>query len=61
MNCTIYTSVIFPGMQECVIIVKCIGMHHGGEGNGNSCQCSCLENHVDRGAWWAVAHGGRTE
>ena len=61
-NCTIYTSVIFPGMQECVIIVKCIGiMHHLGEGNGNPLQCYCLENPVDRGAWRAVAHGGCTE
>ena len=61
-NCTIYTSAIFPGMQECVIIVKCIGiMHHVGEGNSNPRQCSCLENPVDRGACWAVAQGGRTE
>ena len=28
-----------------------------GEGNGNSLQYSCLENPVDRGAWWAAAHG----
>ena len=28
-----------------------------GEGNGNSLQHSCLENPVDRGAWWASAHG----
>ena len=49
-------------MQECVIIVKCIGiMHHFGEVNGNPLQCSCLENPVDRGAWWAAVHGGRTE
>ena len=27
-----------------------------GEGNGNSLQCSCLENPMDRGAWWAVVH-----
>ena len=24
-----------------------------GEGNGNPFQCSCLENPMDRGAWWA--------
>ena len=24
--------------------------------NGNSLQCSCLENPMDRGAWWAVIH-----
>ena len=23
-----------------------------GEGNGNPLQCSCLENPMDRGAWW---------
>ena len=28
-----------------------------GEGNGNPLQCSCLENPVDRGAWWAAVHG----
>ena len=28
-----------------------------GEGNGNPLQYSCLENPMDRGAWWAAAHG----
>ena len=28
-----------------------------GEGNGNPLQYSCLENSVDRGAWWATVHG----
>ena len=28
-----------------------------GEGNGNPLQCSCLENSMDRGAWWATVHG----
>ena len=28
-----------------------------GEGNGSPLQYSCLENSVDRGAWWAAAHG----
>ena len=28
-----------------------------GEGNGNSFQCSCLENPRDRGAWWASIYG----
>ena len=27
---------------------------HPGEGHGNSLQCSCLENPMDRGAWWAT-------
>ena len=28
-----------------------------GEGNGNPLQYSCLENPMDRGAWWAAVHG----
>ena len=34
-----------------------------GEGNGYPLQYSCLENSMDRGAWWATIHGiakGRT-
>ena len=27
------------------------------ERNGNSLQYSCLENSMDRGAWWAIVHG----
>ena len=28
-----------------------------GEGNGHPLQYSCLENPMDRGAWWAAVHG----
>ena len=28
-----------------------------GEGNGNPPQYSCLENPIERGAWWATVHG----
>ena len=31
------------------------GRSSGGE-NGNSLQCSCLENLMDRGAWWAIVY-----
>ena len=27
------------------------------EGNGNPFQHSCLENPMDRGAWWGTVHG----
>ena len=27
------------------------------KGDGNPLQYSCLENPVDRGAWWATVHG----
>ena len=28
-----------------------------GRGNGNPLHYSCLENHTDRGAWWATIQG----
>ena len=28
-----------------------------GEGTGDPLQYSCLENPMDRGAWWAAVHG----
>ena len=28
-----------------------------GGGHDNPLQCSCLENPMDRGAWWATVHG----
>ena len=31
------------------------GSSYGG-GNGNPLQYSCLENPMDRGAWWATVH-----
>ena len=34
-----------------------------GEGDGTPLQYSCLQNPMDRGAWWAAVHGvaeGRT-
>ena len=27
-----------------------------GGGHGNPLQYSCLENPIDRGAWWAIVH-----
>jgi len=39
------------------------GRRSPGEGNGNphtphsTLQYSCLENSMDRGAWWATVHG----
>ena len=32
-----------------------LGRYLGG-GNGNPVQCSCLQNPLDRGAWWTTAH-----
>ena len=33
----------------------CVCTHPGG-GHDNLLQYSCLENPVDRGAWWATVH-----
>ena len=33
-----------------------LGRSPGG-GNGNPLQYSCVENPMDRGAWWATVHG----
>ena len=30
-----------------------------GEENGNPLQSSCLENPMDREAWWATVHGSQ--
>ena len=37
---------LIPGLERCP-----------GEGNGNPIQYPCLENLLDRGAWWAAVHG----
>ena len=33
-----------------------LGRYFGG-GNDNPFQYSCLENTMDRGAWWDIVHG----
>ena len=45
-----------PAMQETQ--VPSLGWEDPLEiGNGNPLQYSCLENPLDRGAWWAIVHG----
>ena len=39
-----------------ILIIPGLGRPHG-EGNGKWLQNSCLENSMDRGAWWATVHG----
>ena len=47
---------ILPAIQETQ--VPSLGQEDSpGEGNGNPLQYSCLENSMDRGAWWATVHG----
>ena len=40
------------GALICWVLDTCFG-----EGNGNPLQCSCLENPMDGGAWWAAVYG----
>ena len=49
LNSLDFVPVISVGF--CIIL--CISF---GEGNGNPLQYSCLENPVDKGAWWAGVH-----
>ena len=37
-------------------LISGLGRSPGGR-NGNTLQYSCLENSMDRGAWWATVHG----
>ena len=37
-------------------LIPGLGKSTGG-GNGNLLWYSCLENPMDRGAWWATVHG----
>ena len=40
-----------------MMVIFTIFLTSYGEGNGNPLQYSCLENPMDRGAWWATVHG----
>ena len=61
-----YSSVVlgFPGgsdSKESACNAGDLGLIPGsgrfpGEGNGNPLQYSCLENSMDRGAWWATVY-----
>ena len=37
--------------------LDCFHLSAPGEGNSNPLQYACLENLMDRGAWWATVHG----
>ena len=45
-----------PAMQEDLGSIPGSGRSPG-ERNGTSLQYSCLENSMDRGAWWSTVHG----
>ena len=41
-------------------LISELGRSPGG-GHGNPLQYSCLENSMDKGAWWATVHGVANE
>ena len=60
-----YLHLLMPGGsdgKESACNVRDLGSIPGlgrspGEGHGNPLQYSCLENPMDRGAWWATVPG----
>ena len=66
LKIVLYQSLIgFPGSsndKESACNVGDLGLipefgRSPGELHGNPLQYSCLENPMDRGAWWATVHG----
>ena len=68
---TIYTGNIYKWVSQVVLVVKNLPANAGdvrdtgsipglerspGGGHDNPFQYSCLENPMDRGAWWATVH-----
>ena len=49
-------SCLLAGDIRAMVSVPVLGRSPEG-GHDNPAQHSCLENPVDRGAWWAVVHG----
>ena len=50
-------SILMPISQSQLLLFCSKFMDIIGEGNGTPLQCSCLENPMDGGAWWAAVHG----
>ena len=59
MNLNIIFVNMLPVCTEQVRTLFCILIDYSsiGEGDGNPLQYSCLENPMDRGAWWAAVLG----
>ena len=52
-------SLFTPSIYQVFLIqnISVTGCRRTGEGNGTPLQYSCLENRMDREAWYAVVHG----
>ena len=58
---TIFIGIYFGALCSVSPILHCLDYYSlqwvFREGNGTPLQYSCLENPMDRGAWWAAVHG----
>ena len=50
-------SGVMPGLSGWGLYLYCRDLRRCWGGHGNPLQYSCLENPMDRGAWWAAVHG----
>ena len=57
LPCVLWDAALIPLTRFAWKVVLVGNRALVGEGNGNPLQYSCLENPVDRGAWWAAVHG----
>ena len=48
---------VFPELCKCILRHLSVVVNVFGESNDTPRQYSCLENPIDRGAWWAAVHG----
>ena len=55
----VYQTILLCLYSEECLFNKYLNVWHfcSAKGNGNPLQYSCLENPMDRGAWWAAIHG----
>ena len=57
-----WASLMAQTVKKLLVIQEMWGLIPGlgrylGEGNGYPLQYSCLEDSLERGAWWATVHG----
>ena len=67
LTLNIFRAAIGSGAFRVVLVVRAGDVREAGwtpgsgrspgGGHGNPLQCSCLENPMDRGAWWAAVYG----
>ena len=51
-----FSEFVSSTIPTCQFLARAIDPTPFGEGNGTPLQYSCLENPMDRGAWWAAVH-----